>query len=245
MASPRQIAASRANGALSRGPKTAAGKLRATGNRCRHGLDSKRLVMNSESQEDYDQLLATALHELQPATPAELALLHEFVFNHWLRRRVTIAGIAILNSYLPPIPYDAIDPDGPAAYAWTQALHDPAFCRALNAERRYANRMHRAIFALCRLKRQMRKYGHQNPPDAFFTSAQPLATKPFTPPPRLARCSAGLACMPRERAISPHSTRREPAQLPTMCPADVQVALAAHPVILKASEKTYICLVSH
>ena len=170
MASLRQIAASRANGALSRGPKTAAGKLRASGNRCRHGLDSKRLVLNSESQHDYDELLASALHELQPVTPAQLALLHQFVTSIWLERRATIAAGLILNRCLPPGPYDDGDPDAASAYAWMHAAQDPAFRRALNAQRRYGNRMSRTSKAFLRLRRNVRENGHQNPPDVFFIS---------------------------------------------------------------------------
>lgn len=43
--------------ALSHGPKTAEGKLRAAGNRVTHRLYSRRMVLKTESQQDFDALL--------------------------------------------------------------------------------------------------------------------------------------------------------------------------------------------
>ena len=69
--SPVRLRSSRANGALSRGPKTAAGKLRSTGNRCTHGLYSKRLVLKTESQEEFDTLHQQFIADVNPRTSLE------------------------------------------------------------------------------------------------------------------------------------------------------------------------------
>jgi hypothetical protein len=57
MSSIRRILASRANGARSRGPKTAAGKQRPSSNARRHGLLANCLVLENESVEGFHEIL--------------------------------------------------------------------------------------------------------------------------------------------------------------------------------------------
>src|SRR5579863_2234033 len=78
-----RIRSSRANGALSRGPKTPEGKLRAAGNRCTHGHYSKRVVLKSESQELFDALHAELTAEYQPQNAAESNAVKEMVIALW------------------------------------------------------------------------------------------------------------------------------------------------------------------
>jgi hypothetical protein len=102
-----QIAASRANGARSRGPVTAKGKRaaaanadHATGpvtpegkahsaqNAIRHGLLADTLVFPGESEERFCDLLATLEQELQPAPGIETDQVHVIAAAHWRRMRL-------------------------------------------------------------------------------------------------------------------------------------------------------------
>ena len=83
MTSRVRIRSSRANGALSRGPKTAEGKLRSAGNRCTHGLYSKRVVLKSESQQEFDDLREQYIAELHPQNALEFALILQMAAARW------------------------------------------------------------------------------------------------------------------------------------------------------------------
>jgi hypothetical protein len=110
MRAPRtelQIAASRANGARSRGPVTDNGKrvaaantARSTGpvtpqgqarsaqNAIRHGLLADTLVFPGESEQRFCDLLATLEQELQPEPGIETDQVHLIAVAHWRRMRL-------------------------------------------------------------------------------------------------------------------------------------------------------------
>src|SRR3954447_6586388 len=92
-----RIRSSRANGALSRGPKTAEGKCRAAGNRVTHGLYSGRVVLAHESQQDFDDLLSQFIAESRPQTQAQVAAVTEAAVAHWSIRRVHRIETNMLN----------------------------------------------------------------------------------------------------------------------------------------------------
>ena len=71
MSSERRIQASRANGALSRGPVTSQGKLNSSRSSTRHGILAQTIVLDSESKTRFEELLASYITEFQPRTPAE------------------------------------------------------------------------------------------------------------------------------------------------------------------------------
>ena len=100
-----QRAASRANGARSRGPATTAGKAIASRNATRHGccctaadfegrhaLAAGTLVLTSESRPKFEALLAGYLHEYQPAGQTETDLVEELAAAKWLQRRERAAA---------------------------------------------------------------------------------------------------------------------------------------------------------
>jgi hypothetical protein len=88
MPSPRQIAASRANGAKSHGPTTSEGKRQSSRNSIRHGLLSKTPVLEGESAQDFAALLASYRAEHRPETTEEQALVDNMALADWRQRRI-------------------------------------------------------------------------------------------------------------------------------------------------------------
>jgi hypothetical protein len=103
----RQIAASRANGAKSRGPKTPLGKrasaanaafstgpvtpdgrARSSHNAIRHGLLADSTVFDGESEERFCAFLAALEAELQPEPGIEASQVEVMAVAHWRRMRL-------------------------------------------------------------------------------------------------------------------------------------------------------------
>ena len=85
---PKQIAASRRNGARSRGPVTEGGKRRSSGNRTRHGLLAKAILMEGESRGRFDALLQLLNDALRPETAIDHLLVGKMAASHWRQMRV-------------------------------------------------------------------------------------------------------------------------------------------------------------
>ncbi|MGI8741614.1 MAG: hypothetical protein ACR2NN_03385 [Bryobacteraceae bacterium] len=88
MSSPRRIAASRANGALSSGPKTPETRQVSAQNALCHGLTAETVVLGTESQERFQQLLDSYLLRFQPRDRVEADLVEEMVVAKWRQRRL-------------------------------------------------------------------------------------------------------------------------------------------------------------
>jgi len=97
MASPAQITASRANGALSHGPVTSEGKSISSRNSLKLGLYSEALIIPGENPEDLDQLAADYRHHYQPVGPAEIGLLDQAILAEWMQRRYFRIEAAVIN----------------------------------------------------------------------------------------------------------------------------------------------------
>src|SRR5271155_4887781 len=87
MSTDRRIRASRANGALSRGPKTEAGKQRCRLNAVKTGAFAKSIVLKNESPALLAKLRDEYYQHFQPANPIERDLVEEMVVSKWLTRR--------------------------------------------------------------------------------------------------------------------------------------------------------------
>lgn len=98
MSSERQINASRANGAKSRGPKTPEGKLASSRNSLRHGILSKTIVLPGESKEEFIALLTSFQEEHQPETPTEEALIENMAAARWRQMRLWNMETAALDN---------------------------------------------------------------------------------------------------------------------------------------------------
>jgi hypothetical protein len=71
---PKQIQASRTNGARSRGPLTTQGKQNSARNSARHNLLAQTVVLEEESTGRFLDLLVSFMEEHQPSTATQVCL---------------------------------------------------------------------------------------------------------------------------------------------------------------------------
>jgi hypothetical protein len=88
MTSVKQLAANRANGQKSTGPKTEAGKSRSRRNAWTHGLTAKDNISARENAADFDALRAELWDQVQPEAGWESLLFDRLVACAWRMRRV-------------------------------------------------------------------------------------------------------------------------------------------------------------
>ena len=85
----KQSDASRANGAKSTGPKSAAAREKSAQNSLRHGFAARKLmVLSIESQEEFNELRDNYMANYEPRTPVEIDLVSEMVAARWRIRRL-------------------------------------------------------------------------------------------------------------------------------------------------------------
>lgn len=85
--SEKHSAASRANGAKSRGPVTARGKAVSSANSLRHGMLSNTVVLEGESTERFAELLAALHRDFDPQNEIETMLLETMAVARWRQMR--------------------------------------------------------------------------------------------------------------------------------------------------------------
>jgi hypothetical protein len=88
MSSELKSQTARANGAKSHGPITPEGKVRSSLNSRRHGLASASILMDGESEEDFQQLRADFLNQFHPQTAVEADLVDVMAIARWRLRRL-------------------------------------------------------------------------------------------------------------------------------------------------------------
>jgi len=84
----KQIAASRANGAKSKGPVTPEGKRNSSRNSTRQGMFADTLVLERENPAQFHELLNELLDEHEPSTPTQMMLVETIVAARWRQQRI-------------------------------------------------------------------------------------------------------------------------------------------------------------
>ena len=128
MSTESQIQANRENAKSSTGPRSEATKAISALNNTRHGLTGAFRVLASESQSEFDALLAAFHEEHQPETLTETTLVESIAQHHWLRRR----ALALESSCYDPETGAITDEKQLALYLRYQTTHERAFHKALN-----------------------------------------------------------------------------------------------------------------
>ena len=97
MSTEKKTASNRNNAQKSTGPKSAAGKAVVSQNARTHGLLSRNLIVNGESQEEFSELLRLLMDEFQPVGLVEHALVERVGVALWRQRRLVRAESAEVN----------------------------------------------------------------------------------------------------------------------------------------------------
>ena len=95
--SKRQLEANRRNALRSSGPRTAAGKAVARDNALKHGFLSRHLIIEGESEEDFQQLLDELMAEYRPVGVVETGLVEQVAICLWRKARFVRAEAAMVN----------------------------------------------------------------------------------------------------------------------------------------------------
>src|SRR6266853_2503724 len=88
MSTPKQLAASRANGAMSKGPVTPQGKLNSSRYATRHGMFADTIVLETESRDEFMELIEGLFEEHQPRTPTEIMMVDAIAAARWRQDRI-------------------------------------------------------------------------------------------------------------------------------------------------------------
>ena len=198
--SAAQIAASRANGAKSKGPVTEEGKARAAKNAYRHGLLADLTVMETERTEAFMKLSSYLLETFQPADEHECNLVDTMMIAIWRRTRalgMETAGLsAIIRKELarpvahpgPAVPGLVVE-IGTHTLAFNALVNNPNERHVLDLLHRYEVRHTRAYDRALKSLLAYRKENQTNPspipdetPEAAAENGPHASTTPVPEP---------------------------------------------------------------
>lgn len=137
MASEKQKAASRANGAKSRGPVTSEGRLNSSRSNAERGMLARTVVLDVESRPRFDALMNSLQEELKPETTIENLLIHKMAVAHCRMSRVWgMERSGLSEESEPPGAPAFCKPEG--RLNEHEMRFDRQFTRALTASRNFA-----------------------------------------------------------------------------------------------------------
>ncbi len=178
MSSIRRTISSRANGALSKGPITPAGKSRSSKNAIRHGLMAKCVVLDSESREGFDSSHSEFVARFVPADGVELGLVEEMLSAFWRQRRTWAIETRIMNGAIATQPLDQ-DELTRIADGFTSIAAQPP----LELIHRYETRLHRIFQRALANLILMRSLPELNPPENIELPNDPSPISEHLAPP--------------------------------------------------------------
>jgi hypothetical protein len=181
MTSELKSATSRANGAKSRGPKTAETREKSSHNSLQHGFTAKKtMVLQCESEEAYHEMLAEYAATYQPGSPVEQDLVNEMAAARWRMQRLRVIEIALLDNEMErELPEPEVTPED-AGYQLACAfrrLVDES--RAISLASRYESRLHRIHERSHRTLRELQQSRIQQ----MAAPVSPVSVQPEPPPP--------------------------------------------------------------
>ena len=161
MSTEAQITANRRNALRSTGPKSADGKLRASRNAIKHGINSQVTTLFNERQEDYDANIQAFVAKFQPQDDVERRLVERLADCEWRLIRARYIETATIDLQVEET-YELIDErfetiQEPARVAYAlQLLDRNQACAYENVQRQEA-RLHRHYERAYKTLREIQK----------------------------------------------------------------------------------------
>src|SRR5580704_11066536 len=180
---------SRANGANSHGPTTAAGKEASSRNSLKHGFTARNtFILHCESPEEYQKFLAEHIAIHQPVTPPEKELVDQMAIARWRIRRFVAAETDLFDSEMlrnrDKVEKDLATTDSGVHLAMAiRSLADES--RVLSLMSRYESRLQRVHDKAYAALRELQKSRVPQPTPA---------PTPSPDPPDNPSVSAGASC---------------------------------------------------
>ncbi len=94
----KQLQANRRNAIKSTGPKTTTGRTKVAKNAVKHGLLSRHIVIDGESQAEFNDFRADLLGGFNPVGPLEQHLADRVIASIWRLNRVGRIEVELLNN---------------------------------------------------------------------------------------------------------------------------------------------------
>ncbi len=185
--SEAQIAASRANGAKSKGPVTEEGKARAALNATRHGLLSTLTVAYGERSDSFIRLSATLYDTFDPIDEHERNLVDTMVSAIWRRSRclsIETAGISHIHAKQRAAGLPPLHPELQGSYdqIFRALVANPAEQHTLDLLHRYEARHTRSYERAVKALFAYRKLCQSNPNPQPEIEPEPPAAPPLPEP---------------------------------------------------------------
>jgi hypothetical protein len=209
MSSLRRVQSSKANGALSKGPTTPAGKQRSSLNAIRHGLCAKCIVLDHESRENFLILLQQHSGLFQPANEVEFGMIEEMCAAYWRQRRAWTIEAALLEKQI------ALQSGGTDVERMAAAFDTLAAAPTLPLLHRYETRQHLMYQRALRTLTMLRTVKMPNDPSPISEHSPPVEEQP--PPPQQPADSEPLSgaanpgCSPLSAGYRPPTAAASPA----------------------------------
>jgi hypothetical protein len=212
MRTPKQTAASRANGARSKGPITPNGKASSSRNSTRHGLFAQTIVLEREDMAQFLQLFEDLSEEHQPQTRTENMLVETLAASIWRRDRIWGMQKVAFDHDVSSCNAEA---DHPALQAVLALRGSPDSVRSHELMLRYEIALDRQISrALLRLQQLQEK-----------ASAKGAAR---TAPADQSTATPSKKDVPTKRTQQPIESKVEPPLSPASIPPSTSIPLQPH-----------------
>ena len=165
MSTEAQIVANRRNALRSTGPKSADGKLRASRNAIKHGINSQVTTLFNERQEDYDANIQAFVAKFQPQDDVERRLVERLADCEWRLIRARYIETATIDLQVEET-YELIDErfeaiQEPARVAYALQLLDRSQACAYENVQRQEARLHRHYERAYKTLREIQKETHK------------------------------------------------------------------------------------
>jgi len=209
MARPKPSSA--ANGRLSQGPTTKAGKDRSRFNAVVHGLTARRLMMlKHESREEFCKLATGLGCTFTPGNTAEKLIVETIIADEWrLRRAQSMATVLMQDAF------NQADPDSNPAEVICQLAESQAFHSLNRYEAQLQNALDRSTRRLAFIRKNFPDAVAYNPEEDFEDLEPPAPEEKIAPP--LKQTAAAPQPIPvrtvpafAATSAAPHADRPDP-----------------------------------